>query len=129
MKTRNFLHATTVLPFFPYTALGKDLFLENYIASENILDSAPNSNKRDLFYNPINGTVGDVIPFYENGEFQLFYLLDWRETKMHGEGIPWFRISTKAFVNFKEHGEAIPSGRIDSQDLIIGTGSVIKASW
>ena len=27
-----------------------------------------------LFYTPDHARVGDVIPYYENGEFKLFYL-------------------------------------------------------
>ena len=30
-----------------------------------------------LFYTPDHARVGDVIPYYENGEFQLFYLKNW----------------------------------------------------
>ena len=30
-----------------------------------------------LFYMPDHARVGDVIPYYENGEFQLFYLKNW----------------------------------------------------
>jgi len=32
-----------------------------------------------FFYRPENAWVGDVIPYYEDGEFKLFYLLGWRE--------------------------------------------------
>ena len=128
MKRRKFLQATTMLPFFPYTALEKEASGENSINNENILRRLPDNDRRDFFYRPVNGWVGDVIPFYANGEFQLFYLLDWRDKEKHGEGIPWYRITTTDFVNFKEHGEAIPAGRKEDQDMIIGTGSVIKAN-
>ena len=30
-----------------------------------------------LFYTPDHARVGDVIPYYENGEFKLFYLKNW----------------------------------------------------
>ena len=32
----------------------------------------------DIFYCPRNAAVGDVIPYYANGEFKLFYLQIWR---------------------------------------------------
>ena len=31
----------------------------------------------ELFYTPRHARVGDVIPFYENGEFKPFYLKNW----------------------------------------------------
>lgn len=33
---------------------------------------------RKVFYRPANGWVGDVIPFYDNGEYKLYYLHDER---------------------------------------------------
>ena len=128
MKRRNFLQATTVLPFFPYATLGKELSGENGVNSENNSNGTPDNDQKEFFYRPVNGQVGDVIPFYANGEYQLFYLLDWRDKEKHGEGIPWYRITTKDFVNFNEHGEAIPAGKKEDQDMIIGTGSVIEAN-
>jgi len=81
----------------------------------------------DLFYTPKNGYSGDFIPFYENGEFRLFYLHDWRDKEKFGEGTPWYQISTKDFLNFTEYGEMLPRGTKDDQDLYVYTGSVIKA--
>ncbi|OJY91442.1 MAG: hypothetical protein BGP14_15795 [Sphingobacteriales bacterium 44-15] len=69
----------------------------------------------------------DFIPFYANGEFQLFYLHDWRDPQRHGEGTPWYRISTNDFVHFKEHGEMLKRGSKTEQDLMVWTGSVIQA--
>lgn len=31
-----------------------------------------------VFYRPANGWVGDVIPFYDQGEYKLYYLHDER---------------------------------------------------
>lgn len=80
-----------------------------------------------LFYTPPIGAAGDFIPFYDNGEFRLFYLQDWRDKDKFGEGTAWYQIGTKDFVHFKEYGEMIPRGATDSQDLYIYTGSVLKA--
>ena len=30
-----------------------------------------------LFYTPQHARVGDVIPYYEDGKFHLFYLKNW----------------------------------------------------
>ncbi|RAP77732.1 glycoside hydrolase family 32 protein [Paenibacillus montanisoli] len=80
-----------------------------------------------LFYKPQDGWAGDFIPFYKDGRFQLFYLLDWRNSEQYGEGTPWYLISTDDFVQFEEHGEVIPRGGEHEQDLYIFTGCAIEA--
>ena len=62
----------------------------------------------ELFYRPPIGAAGDFIPFYEKGEFKLFYLQDWRNKEKFGEGTAWYQISTTDFLHFTEHGEMIP---------------------
>jgi beta-fructofuranosidase len=83
--------------------------------------------KQSIFYKPANAWAADFIPFFENGRFHLFYLLDWRDPSGHGEGTPWYQISTKDFIHFTEHGEMLPRGGLQDQDLYVFTGSVIKA--
>jgi beta-fructofuranosidase len=82
---------------------------------------------RDFFFRPENAWAGDFIPLYAEGAFQLFYLHDWRNSKEFGEGTPWYRISTRDFVHFTEHGQAIPRGTEQEQDLYIFTGSALHA--
>ena len=84
------------------------------------------SEARDFFYRPDKGWAGDFIPFYKNGRFHLFYLLDWRDRTGHGEGVPWYQVSTTDFVNFTEHGEMLARGAQDEQDLYVFTGSVVE---
>ncbi len=83
---------------------------------------------RDFFYKPQNAWAGDFIPLYAEGKYQLFYLLDWRNSEKYGEGTPWYRLSTTDFVHFEEHGEVIPRGTKEEQDLFIFTGSAIQAN-
>ncbi len=78
-----------------------------------------------LFFRPALGVAADVIPFFWQGTFHLFYLQDWRDQAVHGEGVPWFHLSTQDFVQFTDHGEAIPRGADGSQDRWIFTGCVI----
>jgi beta-fructofuranosidase len=80
-----------------------------------------------FFYKPENAWAADFIPFYQGGRFRLFYLHDWRNATEHGEGTPWYQISTDDFVRFTEHGEMLPRGSRDEQDLYVFTGSVIEA--
>ena len=69
----------------------------------------------DFFYRPPDAWAADFIPFSEDGRFHLFYLLDWRSPPEHGEGTPWYRISTADFLQFTEHGEALPRGTRNSR--------------
>lgn len=79
-----------------------------------------------LFYKPVDGWAADFIPFYWQGQYHLFYLKDYRDPAGHGEGTPWMHLSTRDFVEFTDHGEALPRGTIDEQDLYVFTGSVIE---
>jgi beta-fructofuranosidase len=80
-----------------------------------------------FFYKPDNAWSADFIPFYENGRYHLFYLLDWRDRAGHGEGTPWYQLSTQDLVHFDEHGCMLERGTEAEQDLYVFTGSVIRA--
>ncbi|MCC7205972.1 MAG: glycoside hydrolase, partial [Anaerolineae bacterium] len=79
-----------------------------------------------LFYRPHDGWLADVIPFYWEGEYHLFYLKDYRSEATHGLGTPWWHLATRDFVHFEDYGEALPRGTKDEQDLYVFTGSVIE---
>lgn len=83
-----------------------------------------NQDNMDIFINHKDGNIGDVMPFYDNGEWNFFYLHDSPpKPGFH----PWYRFSTKDFYNFTDHGEVV--GVIHdttSQELALGTGSVIE---
>ena len=82
---------------------------------------------REFFYRPVGAWAADFIPLYARGRYQLFYLLDWRDRKNHGEGTPWYLVSTEDFVHFDEHGEMLARGTPAEQDLYVFTGSAIEA--
>ncbi|MCC7209086.1 MAG: glycoside hydrolase, partial [Anaerolineae bacterium] len=79
-----------------------------------------------LFYKPDDGVAADFIPFFWKGEFHLFYLKDYRDKANHGEGTPWFHLSTRDFVHFTDYGEALPRGGLNEQDLYVFTGCVFE---
>lgn len=81
---------------------------------------------RDFFYRPIDGYVGDVIPYYENGIFYLYYLHAHRNPEKYGEGTSWYLITTSDFVHYTEFGEVLPHATKEYQDLNAFTGSIIK---
>lgn len=84
------------------------------------------AQSREFFYRPDCAWAADFIPFFKDGTFHLFYLLDWRDRHKHGEGTPWYQISTRDFVHFTEHGEMLARGTPEEQDLYVFTGSVIE---
>lgn len=71
------------------------------------------------------GYVGDPMPFYDNGEFHVFYLLDQRNNTLGYH--PWALYKTNNFYEYEDVGEVIPYGdNATDQDIALGTGSVIK---
>lgn len=79
-----------------------------------------------LFYQPADSWLADVIPFYWQGTFHLFYLRDYRNPQQYGEGTPWWHLSTTDLVHFKDHEQALARGGVNDQDLYVFTGSVIE---
>ncbi len=80
-----------------------------------------------MFYRPDKKSVcADVIPFYKDNEFKLFYLKDYRDLENVGEGCDWNLVTTKDLVHFVEHGTVLPRGNINEQDLYVYTGSIIE---
>lgn len=82
-----------------------------------------------MYYRPDEkAACGDVIPFYKDGTWYLFYLKDFRDIETCGEGVPWCLVTTQDLVHYTEHGEMIPRGTKDEQDLYVFTGSCIEAN-
>ena len=76
---------------------------------------------------PEKAGCADVIPFYENGEFKLFYLRDYRDISVHGEGCPWCLLTSSDLVHFHDHGPVLLRGGEEEQDLYVFTGCCIRA--
>jgi len=88
-----------------------------------------NKYKEDdiMYYRaPGNAVCADVIPYYENGTYYLFYLRDYRDFEKHGEGCPWCLLTTTDLVHYVDHGEVLLRGAENEQDLYVFTGSCIK---
>lgn len=80
-----------------------------------------------LFYKPQNAWVGDVIPYYADGKYYLYYLHDERRKPgEYAEDTTWHLITTNDFLDFQEHGVAIKTGGDDQPNRNAYTGSVIQ---
>lgn len=80
-----------------------------------------------LYPKPKQGWVGDVMPYYKNGKFEIYYLndaTDWEKQSSSGQH-PIFKMSTANLVDVTDDGEVIPYGNIHTQDHLIGTGSLL----
>lgn len=80
-----------------------------------------------MFYRPENKAVcADVIPFYEDNEFKLFYLKDYRDPAAAGEGCDWNLLTTDDLVHYVDRGTVLPRGTKEEQDLYVYTGCCVK---
>lgn len=78
---------------------------------------------QQIFFQPGGSWVGDVIPFEENGVFNLFYLYEERVDPK--PGTPWHLVSTTDLVTFQDEGLAFEHGSVDEADFNVYTGSII----
>jgi beta-fructofuranosidase len=85
------------------------------------------SKERDvLFFKPRGAWCADVIPYFHDGTYHLFYLRSHRDREGFGEGTPWGHVTTTDFVHFEALPDALLPGTRDEQDLWPFTGSVIE---
>ena len=70
-----------------------------------------------LFYQQPAARVGDVIPKYLDGKYQLFYLKNWRDHNAPGFVPGWHRMETTDLVHM---GPESPIG------VVGGTGDLIQ---
>lgn len=76
------------------------------------------------FHKPESGWAADVIPFFWEGSFHLFYLWDARDDAQ--PGTPWEHVATEDFVTYRAYPQAIARGEEHDQDRWAYTGSVIQ---
>lgn len=82
--------------------------------------------QKHIFYHPQTGVAADVIPFFHDGTFYLFYLKDERDIPTYGEGVHWFLLTTKDFVHYEDHGIVLPHGSPEDLDFYAFTGCVTQ---
>lgn len=82
------------------------------------------SMSRQIFYQPDQGWVGDVIPFTRDGEIMLFYLDEQRKGSQVGMG--WRLVGTRDLQNYRDYGLALHNGSNEDKDFNAYTGSVVE---
>ena len=81
----------------------------------------------NILFRPPKSYVGDVIPFYEDGTYYLFFLNDTRKSERPADMTAWNLVTTQDFVTYRHMGTVLPAGKIDEPDNCCYTGSVFKA--
>ena len=80
-----------------------------------------------VFPSSVEGLVGDTMPFYDEGKYNVFYLADQRDGKQGYH--PWGLIQTTDFASYDDKGVVLNYGdAVEDQDIALGTGSVIKGN-
>lgn len=77
-----------------------------------------------VFFAPPDGWVGDVIPFEQDGELSLFYLLEQRTTPKPGTS--WHVATTTDLVHLTDRGVALRHGGVEAADFNAYTGCVVE---
>ena len=85
--------------------------------------AAAGAGRVAYLYQPTEGVIADVIPYYWQGRFHLMHL----QLKPGQKGWDWAQLVTRDFVAFEHTGVAIPGGGTDdARDRDIFTGSVFE---
>lgn len=96
--------------------------------SQNLLPLKGTISNPDvtLFPKSQDGYVGDPMPYFDGETMNYFYLLN--ESNQSAVGFhPWSLLKTNDLLSYEDVGVVIPYEKnAASQDLALGTGSVIK---
>lgn len=76
-----------------------------------------------------DGWVGDVMPYYLNGQFEIFFLHDATDLAKYASSGQHaiHKFISKNLLDFTYNGEMIRYGNKATQDHLIGTGGLINA--
>ena len=80
-----------------YQALGREDWLAGYLKTQR--GRSKQAMEPKLFYQQPAARVGDVIPKYLDGKYQLFYLKNWRDHNAPGFVPGWHRMETTDLVH------------------------------
>ena len=131
MLTKKILTAVGICTFLlscnnDRSSVSDTITTEQILAKTNIYPVTPEKWMGENHPYYTSGYVGDVMPYYENGKFHLYFLHD-AKSKPVGEGFHDIHsFETTDFVNFQYNGREIPYGKTGEADFGVGTGSLVK---
>lgn len=86
----------------------------------------PIQGTQTIFYRPDEGVLADVIPYYEDGKYYLYFLHDYRNVADYGVGVDWDLLVTSDFITYDYKGTVLRRGSTSQQDNNVFTGSIIQ---
>ena len=127
MKKNTFSFLVILMIFF--TLVGCNKVVPNNLNNNENIDGGSKGSieqgRANINPKSFVGYVGDPMPFFEDGVMNVFYLQDGRNTYLGFH--PFALMTTTDLINYTDYGVVIPyENNIYSQDLALGTGSVIK---
>lgn len=70
----------------------------------------PIQGTQTIFYRPDEGVLADVIPYYEDGKYYLYFLHDYRNVADYGVGVDWDLLVTSDFITYDYKGTVLRRG-------------------
>ncbi|BDR59839.1 family 43 glycosylhydrolase [Lactobacillus xylocopicola] len=86
------------------------------------------TNNHQIYYQPKNVWVGDIMPYANDGKFYIYHQ---RDQRVHGpitDPFGWALATTKDFVNYQDYGESLKRGSDQDWDQFVYAGSVFEAN-
>ncbi|QNL49341.1 DUF4975 domain-containing protein [Olivibacter sp. SDN3] len=92
------------------------------------LEDWPDDYVPRIYPQPTTGWVGDVMPYFYDGKFEIFFLHDAtdKEKQRSAGQHPVHKFTTTSLVDYHYAGEMIPYGSVNTQYHLIGTGSTVR---
>ncbi|WEV45709.1 family 43 glycosylhydrolase [Streptococcaceae bacterium ESL0687] len=85
------------------------------------------SNGHEIYYQPKDIWVGDIMPYGKDGKFYIYHQRDTRNPGPFGEPFGWALATTENFIEYEDFGESLLRGSDDERDQFIYAGSVFEA--
>ena len=80
---------------------------------------------RKIVFQPEGFSIGDAMPYYENGSFYFYHYKSLIEEKQ-SPAQNWTLSSTRDFIHYTDHGELFKHGNPGEQDYIFRSGTLLK---
>lgn len=85
------------------------------------------TNKHEIYYQPKDVWVGDIMPYAKDGKFYIYHQRDERINGPITDPFGWSLATTRDFVHYQDFGEVLKRGSDQDWDQFIYAGSVFEA--
>ena len=91
------------------------------------MDLKPTNNQQ-IYYQPKDVWVGDIMPYAQDSKFYIYHQ---RDKRIHGpitDPFGWSLATTTDFVHYDDYGEVLKRGSDQDWDQFVYAGSVFEAN-